>query len=488
MLRGAAPAPAAAASPGSSTSMSDRPVVTRIAPSPTGSMHIGTARTALFNWLYARHTGGKFLLRIEDTDRERSTAEAVQVIFDGLAWLGLQADAAPVFQAARADRHAAAVQEMLARGAAYRDYMTPEELEVERAQARAEGRVIRSPWRNLSPNDAPDRPFVVRLKAPTEGETLIDDQVKGQVRFQNRDLDDLILLRTDGTPTYNLAVVVDDHEMGVTHVIRGDDHLNNAARQTLIYQGLGWTPPVWAHLPLIHGPDGAKLSKRHGAQAVSEFADMGYLPEAMRNYLAKLGWGHGDDEIFTDEQAIAWFDIKDVVAAPARLDWAKLNHLNNHYMRLADPARLAALVADIHRSRDWPLREADMAVLERAIPLVRDGAKTTLELADATVFVLKPRPLELPDKARELLTEETRGRLARLRDAYAAAPDWTVPGLEALNRAFAEAEGVGLGKIGPALRAVLSGGSPAPDLAGALIALGKNESLGRLDDALSIAG
>jgi glutamyl-tRNA synthetase len=466
--------------------MPDSPVVTRIAPSPTGAMHIGTARTALFNWLYARHTGGKYLLRVEDTDRERSTEAAVQVIFDGLAWLGLEADEAPVFQASRAERHAKAVDEMLARGSAYRDYMTPDELEAERTNARAEGRVVRSPWRDKMPNDAPDRRFVVRLKAPTEGETVIDDQVKGSVVFHNKDLDDLILLRTDGTPTYNLAVVVDDHEMGVTHVVRGDDHLNNAARQTLICQGLGWTPPVWAHLPLIHGPDGTKLSKRHGAQAVSEFADMGYLPEAMRNYLAKLGWGHGDDEIFTDEQAIAWFDIKDVVSAPARLDWAKLNHLNNHYIRLAEPARLAALVAAIHKSRDWPLHDDHLAVLEHVIPFVRDGAKTTLELADNTVFALKRRPLELPEKARELLSEETRARFARLRAAFADAPVWEVPALEALNRSFAESEGVGLGKIGPALRAVLSGGSPAPDLAGALVSLGKHESLGRLDDALSL--
>jgi len=466
--------------------MSDRPVVTRIAPSPTGSMHIGTARTALFNWLYARHTGGKFLLRVEDTDRERSTEAAVQVIFEGMKWLGLEADETPVFQAARVDRHRIAVDEMLARGSAYRDYMTSEELGAERTNARAEGRVVRSPWRDLSPNDAPDRPFVVRLKAPLDGETTIDDQVKGPVKFQNRDLDDLILLRTDGTPTYNLAVVVDDHEMGVTHVIRGDDHLNNAARQTLIYQGLGWTAPVWAHLPLIHGPDGTKLSKRHGAQAVGEFAEMGYLPEAMRNYLAKLGWGHGDDEIFSDEQAIAWFDIKDVVGAPARLDWAKLNHLNNHYIRVAEPARLALLVADILKGRDWMLRSGDPALIEHTIPLVRDGAKTLLELADAVVFVLKKRPLEMPEKAQALLNEETVGRLGRLRERYAAAETWDVPSLEALNKAFAEQEGVGLGKIGPALRTVLSGGSPAPDLAGALVALGKDESLGRIDDALSL--
>jgi glutamyl-tRNA synthetase len=468
--------------------MSDKPVVTRIAPSPTGAMHIGTARTALFNWLYARHTGGKFLLRIEDTDRERSTAEAVQVIFDGLAWLGLEADETPVFQAARADRHVKAVDEMLARGSAYRDYMTPDELEAERATARAEGRVVRSPWRDSSPNDAPDRPFVVRLKAPVEGETVIDDQVKGRVVFHNKDLDDLILLRTDGTPTYNLAVVVDDHEMGVTHVIRGDDHLNNAARQTLIYQGLGWTPPVWAHLPLIHGPDGTKLSKRHGAQAVSEFADMGYLPEAMRNYLAKLGWGHGDDEIFSDDQAVGWFDIKDVVGAPARLDWAKLNHLNNHYIRQADPARLAGLVAAIHKSRDFPLHDDHLAVLTHVIPFVREGAKTTLELADATVYALHRRPLPFTDKARELASNpEFLDRLGRLREALAAAA-WDVPTLEIVNRAFAEREGVGLGKIGPGLRAALSGGAPAPDLAGALVSLGKDESLARLDAALSLGG
>ena len=468
--------------------MSDRPVVTRIAPSPTGSMHIGTARTALFNWLYARHTGGTFLLRVEDTDRERSTQDAVQVIFDGLAWLGLEADAPPVFQAARADRHRAAVEEMLARGTAYRDYMTAEELTLEREAARAEGRVVRSPWREHGAGNYDEaQPFVVRLKAPLEGETLVDDQVKGQVRFQNKDLDDLILLRTDGTPTYNLAVVVDDHEMGVTHVIRGDDHLNNAARQTLIYQGLGWDVPVWAHLPLIHGPDGAKLSKRHGAQAVGEFADMGYLPEAMRNYLAKLGWGHGDDEIFGDDQAIAWFDITDVVGAPARLDWAKLNHINNHYIRLADTDRLTGLVADILKSRDWTLTAEDRVVLHRTIPLVRDGAKTLLELADAVVFVLKRRPLELPEKIAGFLTEETRGRLGRLRMALDGQDDWDVPALETALRSFAEAEGVGLGKIGPALRGVLSGGSPAPDLAGALVSLGKPESLGRIDDALSPA-
>jgi glutamyl-tRNA synthetase len=465
--------------------MSDRPVVTRIAPSPTGSMHIGTARTALFNWLYARHTGGKFLLRIEDTDRERSTDAAVQVIFEGLGWLGLEADEPAVFQFARAGRHQEVALELLERGQAYRDYMTPDELEAERERARAEGRVVRSPWRDAAPADAPDRAFVVRIKSPHEGETLVDDQVKGEVRFQNSQLDDLILLRSDGTPTYNLAVVVDDHDMGVTHVIRGDDHLANAARQTLIYRGMGWEPPVWAHLPLIHGPDGAKLSKRHGAQAVGEFADMGYLPEAMRNYLAKLGWGHGDDEIFGDAQAIAWFDVKDVVGAPARLDWAKLNHLNNHYIREADVGRLTALVAEAHRSREWPLHDADLPVLQRTVPLVRDGAKTVLELADATIFALKTRPIELPEKAQAMLTEETRGRLGRLRERLAGAADWQVAWLEADIRAFAEAEGVGIGKFGPAMRSVLAGASPAPDLASMLVAIGKEESLARLDDVLS---
>lgn len=466
--------------------MSDRPVRTRIAPSPTGMMHIGTARTALFNWLYARHTGGQFLLRVEDTDRERSTEAAVQVIFDGLGWLGMESDEPPVFQYARADRHREVVAELLARDKAYRDYMTTEELEAERDRARAEGRVVRSPWRDADPATWPDRPYAVRLKSPLEGDTVIADAVKGDVRFQNSSLDDLILLRTDGNPTYNLAVVVDDHDMGITHVIRGDDHLNNAARQTIIYQAMDWEIPVWAHLPLIHGPDGAKLSKRHGAQAVSEFDDMGYLPESLRNYLAKLGWGHGDDEIFSDAQAIDWFDIKDVVSAAARLDWAKLNHINNHYIREADPGRLAALVIKILNSRDVRLRQGDEALIKRTIPFVRDGAKTTLELADAVLFVLKARPLELPEKARSQMTEEMRGRLSRLRAALANVTEWNVPGLEAGIRAFAEADGVGIGKFGQQLRAVLSGGAPAPDLAGAMTALGRDESLGRIDDALSL--
>ena len=461
-------------------------VVTRFAPSPTGSLHIGGARTALFNQLYARHTGGKFLLRIEDTDRERSTEANVQIIMDGLGWLGVTPDAKPVFQHKRADRHREAVAAMLETGQAYQDYTLPEELEAERERARAEGRVVRSAWRDKTPAEAPEgAPFTVRLKAPQTGETVVDDLIKGRVVFQNKELDDLVLLRSDGAPTYNLAVVVDDHDMGVTHVIRGDDHLNNAARQTLIYQALGWGVPAFAHLPLIHGPDGAKLSKRHGAQAVGEFADLGYLPEAMRNYLARLGWGHGDDELFTDAQAVAWFDVADVVKAPARLDWAKLNHINQHYIREADDERLAALALEVHKSRGVPIAHDRLAGLPTTVRLVKEGAQTIPQLADLTLFALKSRPLALDPKTQAALTEEARGRLQRLRAHVGAVPDWEPKKLEAEIRVFAESEGVGLGKIGPILRGVLSGGAPAPDLASTLTALGPDEALGRIDDALS---
>jgi len=447
-------------------------------------MHIGTARVALFNWLFARHTGGQFLLRIEDTDRERSTPEAVEAIFEGMRWLGLEPDAPPVFQFERAGLHRAAALELLERGAAYRCFMTVDELAEERERARAEGRPIRSPWRDREPPTGANQPFVVRLRAPLEGETVVDDLVKGRVAFKNRDLDDLVLLRGDGTPTYNLAVVADDHDMGVTHVIRGDDHLSNTARQMLIYQGLGWPLPAFGHLPMIHGPDGAKLSKRHGAQAVGEFADMGYLPEAMRNYLARLGWGHGDDEIFTDAQAQSWFDIADVVSAPARLDWPKLNHVNQHYIRLADDERLARLVFEGLRSRDVHLPHDFAARLARTIPLVKEGAKTILELADLVLFALKPRPIVLDEKARGLFTDEVKARIARLGEALNKTPSWTREPLAAELKAFAEIEG-GFGKFGPALRAILAAGAVAPDLGSALAALGREESLGRIDDALS---
>jgi glutamyl-tRNA synthetase len=425
-------------------------------------------------------------LRVEDTDRERSTEESVGVIFESLTWLGLDWDGEPVFQFARAPLHKAAVQQLLDAGYAYRCYMTVEESDALREASRAAGHAVRSPWRDKQPaGDRPDTPHVVRFRTPDEGETVIEDLVRGTVRFPNKDIEDFVLLRTDGTTIYNLAVTVDDHDMGVTHVIRGEEHLSNAGRQTLLYDALGWPKPVFAHLPLILGKDGGKLSKRHGAQSVGEFKAMGYLPEAMRNYLAKLGWGHGDDEIFSDEQAIAWFDVADVVKAGARLDWDKLNHVNNHYIRAADDTRLLELVEAAHHGRGEPVPAGKRETLARAIPLVKDAAKTILELADLTVFVLKARPLQLDEKTLGLLTEETRARLGRLRETLGGAPEWDRPQLEQVIRDFAQSEGVGVGKFGQALRGVLAGGAPAPDLASALTALAREESLGRLDDALS---
>jgi glutamyl-tRNA synthetase len=446
-------------------------------------MHIGTARTALFNWLYARHTGGTFLLRIEDTDRERSTESAVQVIFDGLAWLGLEPDAEPVFQSRQADRHREVVRQLFEAGHAYRCYMAGEELEAGRAAAREAGKALRSPWRDRAAA-GDDQPYVLRFKAPNEGETVIEDLVKGTVTFANDQLDDLVLLRSDGAPTYNLAVVVDDHDMGVTHVIRGDDHLSNAARQSQLYAAMGWAIPAFAHLPLIHGPDGAKLSKRHGAQAASDFADMGYLPEAMRNYLARLGWGHGDDEIFSDAQAIEWFDVRDVGSSPARLDWPKLNFINQHYIRQADDARLYGYVEAILATRDLVLDPAAEARVRAALPLVKEAAQTLVQLADLIQFAIAARPLTLPpDAAARQLTPETRERLGRLAERLKAAPGWSQADLDTAIRGFAEAEGVGIGKFGPALRLALGGGQPAPDLASTLIVFGRDESLARIADA-----
>ena len=451
-----------------------KPVVTRFAPSPTGSLHIGGARTALFNALYAKHTGGKMLLRIEDTDRERSTQENVQIVLDGLSWLGVTWDEEPLLQHTRADRHREVAMELLKRGRAYRCWMSPEELEAERAVARAEGRSVRSPWRDRTDGMISD-PHVIRFKAPREGATILADVVKGDISFDNNQLDDLILLRSDGAPTYNLAVVVDDHDMGVTHIIRGDDHVSNGARQSLIYQAMDWDIPVFAHIPLIHGPDGAKLSKRHGAQAVGEFADMGYLPEAMRNYLARLGWGHGDDELFSDEQAAEWFDVKDVVSSPARLNWEKLNFINRHYIKLADDARLVELlnIADVAKARALA-----------AIPLVKEGASTLIELKSLIAFALKHADDLLDAKtASQVADPDTRGRLSRLRDKIAAT-DFNAPALEQAIRDFAAEEGVGIGKFGPALRGLMGKGAPAPDLASTLLALGRDEALARWDYGL----
>ncbi|WP_306003694.1 glutamate--tRNA ligase [Brevundimonas sp. C43] len=460
-------------------------VVTRFAPSPTGYLHIGGARTALFNWLYARRHAGRFLIRVEDTDRERSTDEAVKAIFDGLSWLELFADEEPLFQFSRADRHRQVVDQLLETGHAYRDFTSAEETDRLRDEAKAEKRTFESPWRDREPTvDDLALPHVVRFRRPKATTVTVADEVQGDVNWSTDDLDDLVLLRSDGAPTYNLAVVVDDHDMGVTHVIRGDDHLNNAARQSLIYDALGWTRPTFAHIPLIHGPDGAKLSKRHGAQAVHEYAEMGYLPEAMRNYLARLGWAHGDDELFSDAQAIAWFDLAGIGKAPARLDFDKLAHVNSHWLRLADDERLAKLTLDAHLQKGHALAEADETRLQRAMPFVKDRAKTILDLADQTAFVLKSRPLTLDDKAKALLSGETLDRLGRLRERLSLFQSWDVFALEAELKAFAESEGVGFGKIGPPMRAALTAGSTSPDIARTLSALGRDESLGRLDDAL----
>ncbi|MBX3480946.1 MAG: glutamate--tRNA ligase [Caulobacter sp.] len=465
---------------------SAKPVVTRFAPSPTGSLHIGGARTALFNSLYARHTGGKFLLRVEDTDRERSTEANVQVILDGLRWLGLTWDGEPTFQYARADRHREAVQQLLDDGKAYRCWLAGDELDAAKQAAREAGHALRSPWRDKTPTAADlARPHVVRFRGPLNGDAVVEDLVQGTVTFRSRDLDDLILLRSDGGPTYNLAVVVDDHDMGVTHVIRGDDHLNNAARQRLLYEALGWDVPAFAHIPMIHGPDGGKLSKRHGAQAVGEFADMGYLPEALRNYLARLGWSHGDDELFDDEQAAAWFDVADVNKGAARLDWDKLNHVNAHYIRLCDDQRLASLVAEVYARRDETLSALHVARLASAIGLLKDRGKTLLELADQCAFLFHQRPVLIDEKTKSLLTDETQARLRRLSDRLAADDHWGPEALEPLLKSFAETEGVGFGKIGPPLRGILTGGRPSPDLGRTLAALGKAETLGRIEDALS---
>ncbi len=462
-------------------------VVTRFAPSPTGYLHIGGARTALFNWLYARHTGGKFLIRIEDTDRERSTPAAVDAIFEGLDWLGLKGDGDVVFQHSREQAHKDAVAELVAKGRAYACFMTVEETDAAREEARAAGHALRSPWRDRTPTtEQLQQPHVIRFKGPLDEPLVIDDAVQGEVRFNTKDLDDLVLLRSDGTPTYNLAVVVDDHDMGITHIIRGDDHLNNAARQSLIYMALGWDVPKFAHIPLIHGPDGAKLSKRHGAQAVGDYAEMGYLPEAMRNYLARLGWSHGDDEIFSDEQAIAWFEIADINRAPSRLDFAKLGSVNAHWIRACDPDRLLGLVTDAlrHRGQAHVGADATQDVLRRTLPLVKERAQTLVQLADLVQFALIERPFGLDEKTLALMTEETVGRLKRLHEQLAAWSDWSTEGTDVALKKFLENEGVGMGKVGPVLRGILSGGHPAPDISKIFASLGQAETLARLDTAV----
>jgi glutamyl-tRNA synthetase len=464
-------------------------VSVRFAPSPTGFLHIGGARTALFNYLYARHFGGAFRLRIEDTDRARSTTEAVGAILDGLAWLGLDHDGEIVMQSERAERHAEVARQLLAAGRAYYCYCSPDELAAMREKQRAEGRSTRYEgiWRDRDPSEAPKNiPPVIRLKAPQSGETVIHDHVQGAVTVANAQLDDLIILRADGTPTYNLSVVVDDHDMAITHVIRGDDHLNNAFRQTQIYRAMDWAVPEFAHVPLIHGPDGAKLSKRHGALGVDAYRDLGYLPEALRNYLLRLGWSHGDDEIISSEQAIAWFDIDAVGRGPARFDFAKLDNLNGHYIRMADNARLADLLAPrLEHLMGKPLDAAACGRLHAGMDGLRARAKTLVELADNARFYVAARPLVLEDKARRLVAE-SRDLLSDLATNLVDT-DWTAGALEACIRSFAEAAGHKLGAIAQPLRAALTGSTVSPPVFEVMSALGRDESLGRIADAVRSA-
>jgi glutamyl-tRNA synthetase len=471
------------------------PVVTRFAPSPTGYLHIGGARTALFNWLYSRHTGGKMLLRIEDTDRERSTEPAIEAIKIGLKWLGLDWHGESVSQYSRADRHREVVQELLKAGNAYHCYCTPEELTEMREKAMAEGKPPRydGRWRDRPSSEAPEGVApVVRFKAPQDGETVIEDQVQGTVTIPNKDLDDLIILRSDGNPTYNLSVVVDDHDMGVTHIIRGVDHLTNAARQAQIYIAMGWDVPVMAHIPLIHGPDGAKLSKRHGALGVEAYRDMGYLPEAMRNYLARLSWSHGDDEIFSTEQAIEWFELGGIGKSAARFDFAKLENLNGHYMREASDERLVEAMKEMLPHVDGGpemlealARPGNEAKLMAAMPGLKERAKTLVELQHSSGFLFASRPLAMEDKAKALLDDGGREVMAKLLPELESVSDWAVEPLEAAVRAFAEANELKLGKVAQPLRAALTGSTQSPPIFDVLAVLGRDESLGRLRDQAS---
>lgn len=461
-------------------------VVTRFAPSPTGFLHIGGARTALFNWLFARANGGKFLLRIEDTDRARSTEPAIEAILDGMRWLGLDWDGDAVFQFARSDRHAEVAHAMLAAGHAYRCYLTPDELAAMRAEAQAAKRPFRieSPWRDADPADAPaDRPSVVRLKAVRDGATTIADRVQGDVTVQNAEIDDFVLLRSDGTPTYMLAVVVDDHDMGVTHVIRGDDHLNNAFRQLQIIRAMGWPEPVYAHVPLIHGSDGAKLSKRHGALGVDAYRDeLGILPEALSNYLLRLGWGHGDEEIVDRARATELFTLEAVGKSPSRFDAKKLENLNGHYIRAADDARLAGLVAD---RIGGPLGEDDRALLERAMPELKARAASINELAEGAAFLFARRPLDIADDAASLLAGNAPALLARLHANLDALDRWDTETIETAVRETAEAEGIKLGAVAQPLRAALTGRRTSPGIFDVLVLLGREESLGRIADRMA---
>ncbi len=465
-----------------------RPVVTRFAPSPTGFLHLGGARTALFNWLFARHHGGQFKLRIEDTDRTRSTQPAIEAILDGMRWLGLNWDGDEVYQFARAERHTEVAEQLIAKGAAYRCYLSTDELKARREAAQAERKPFRlvSEWRDRGPADAPaGEAGVVRLKAPRDDETTIEDAVQGKVTVQNAEIDDFVLLRSDGTPTYMLAVAVDDHDMGVTHCIRGDDHLNNAFRQRVLIDAMGWERMVYAHVPLIHGHDGAKLSKRHGALGIETYRDeLGILPEAMINYLLRLGWGHGDDEIISREDAVAWFDLAHVGRSPSRFDIKKLENLNGHYLREADDTRLADIVApDIAAKLGHDLDADDMALLIRAMPELKPRARTLHEIADGALFLFKSRPLAMDEKAAQLIVDAPDGLLGDIADALCALADWTVEAIEEAVRSVSEQRDLKLGKVAQPLRAAMTGTTISPGIFDVLALLGRDETLARLDDA-----
>jgi glutamyl-tRNA synthetase len=469
------------------------PVVTRFAPSPTGFLHIGGARTALFNWAYAKAKGGKMLLRIEDTDRERSTDAAVAAILDGLKWLGLTWDGEAVSQYSRLKRHQAVAHELLARGRAYHCYCSPQELDEMRKRAEAEKRPIRydGTWRDRDPSAAPAgvKP-VIRFKAPQTGETVIEDQAQGRVVIPNKDLDDLIILRSDGNPTYNLSVVVDDHDMGVTHIIRGVDHLTNAARQTQIYLAMDWSVPSMTHVPLIHGPDGAKLSKRHGALGVEAYRAMGYLPEALRNYLARLGWSHGDDEIFSTEQLVEWFDLGAIGKSAARFDFAKLENLNGHYIRHSPDERLCeAFLEFLNYSENGPallksMTELAKKKLLRAMPGLKERAKTLVELQAGAQFLFAKRPIAVDAKARQILDGTGIEALRALEPVLSSLDQWTSGSIEAAVKDYSEKSGVKLGKVAQPLRSALTGTTTSPGIFDVLEVLGREESLGRISDQL----
>ena len=466
-------------------------VVTRFAPSPTGYLHIGGARTALFNWLYARAKGGKMLLRIEDTDRARSTEGAILAILDGLRWLELDWYGEPVYQFSRAARHHEVAEQLLSEGKAYRCYASAEELVARREMARAAGRApgYDGTWRDRNAAEAPiGITPVIRFKAPREGDTMIEDRVQGRVVFANKDLDDLVILRSDGTPTYNLSVVVDDHDMGITHVIRGDDHLNNAARQTQIYKALGWETPIFAHVPLIHGPDGAKLSKRHGALGVEAYRAMGYLPAALRNYLVRLGWSHGDEEIMSTEDMVRWFDLDAIGRSAARFDFAKLENLNGHYLRAAPDAeimqRLKALVPELPNGGELAaeIGTEGWGKLERALPGLKERAKTLVEILNNAGYLFAKRPIALDAQAEKLLDEAGRKVLGALLPRLESVEPWTGEAIDAAVRRYAEEVGLKLGKAAQPLRAALTGRATSPGIFDVLEVLGREESLARIRD------